>query len=433
MTNVNYITALMELEQKQLISNSVQQEFPDNIGKLSEHDLKVEHSLRKDFCGERAFTIDGEDSKDMDDAICVQKTYYGYRLSVHIADVSSFITPGSKLDDIAIHRATSVYLPNVTLPMLPSVLSENLCSLNPLVERNTISVIMKINRKGDLLDTEIVKGKIRSRVKGIYSEVNLLIKKSGDIGMRKKYQEIIEDLPTMVRLYQILRQARINRGALSENSNLPKVILKCDSIELVPVKRGVAENMIEEYMVMCNYAVAKFMREHKLPVIYRVQNVKNQMAYYTTSSIHHAELELDYYLHFTSPIRRLCDLKVHQILSMYLNGYNAKEIHTIFDDNLPEVCELATKRSRTAKQIQESCLKLCCMLFFAQHSRERYYGIVVGYDRNHNPLISIQDYGIPVSVRSAKKISVGERYTFNIVTCHKQNALIANNLKRIPA
>ena len=433
MTRINYIKALMELEQKQLISNNVQQEFPDNIGELSERDLKAEHSLRKDFCDERAFTIDGQDSKDMDDAICVQKTYYGYRLSVHIADVSSFVTQGSKLDDIAIRRATSVYLPNVTLPMLPSVLSENLCSLNPFVERNTISVIMKISRKGELLDTEIVKGKIRSRVKGIYTEVNLLIKKSGDIGMRKKYQEIIEDIPDMVRLYQILRQARINRGALPENSNLPKVIVKSDSIMLVPMKRGVAENMIEEFMVICNYAVAKYMREHKLPVIYRVQDVKNQMAYYTTSGIHHAELALDHYLHFTSPIRRLCDLKVHQILSMHLNGYSAKEIHTVFDDILPEICEAATKKSRTAKQIQESCFKLCCMLFFAKHTRERYNGIVVGFDRNHNPMIRIQDYAIPVSGRSHKKISIGERYAFNIAACQKQNALIANNLVQISA
>lgn len=374
--------------------------------------MKTNEKNSINYTSEQVLTIDATDTKDREGAICVQKTLYGYRLQVPVADVSSFVQHGSELDKIAERRSTSVYLPNVTYPMLPPILSENLCSLNKNKLRNTISVIMKINNKGKLLDTEITKGRIRSRVEGVYSEINRLLANDSDELIMKKYKDVYQDLPHMVSLYKALRAARKQRGSITNNTNRPRISISEDCLTLIPVKRGLAENLIEEYMIICNYAVAVFMREHHLPVIYRVQEEKNKMASYTPSRIHHADLMLDHYLHFTSPIRRVADLKNHQILSMFLKGYSSVEIHKAFDEELPEICESATRRMRTAKQIQDSCFKLCCLLFFSQHPNEEYVGIIVGFDKKNNPLLQVSEYEISIVCCSTRRISIGEQFRF---------------------
>ena len=187
--------------------------FPEEITRLQVQDLSVEESFhRKDFRGEKAFTIDCEDCKDMDDAVSVIKTSSGYRLAVHIADVSAYIPLGSELDCIASDRATSIYLPHLTVPMLPEILSNNLCSLNSGESRHTLSVIIHLNHRGEVLRSEITKGIIRSRVKGVYREINCLLCGNKDTELMEKYKEVYEEIFTMENLYKVLRMERIQRG-----------------------------------------------------------------------------------------------------------------------------------------------------------------------------------------------------------------------------
>lgn len=188
----DFIKGLKEVTQFQFETYNIDPLFPAKIANLQEEDLKVEKCIhRKDFRGEKAFTVDCEDCKDMDDAVSVIKTSEGYRLAVHIADVSAYVPLGSDLDQIASYRATSIYLPHLTVPMLPKVLSNNCCSLNPGVSRYTLSVIVHLSKKGEVIKSEITKGEIRSRVKGIYSEINRML--SGDRSMKllEKYKETI--------------------------------------------------------------------------------------------------------------------------------------------------------------------------------------------------------------------------------------------------
>ncbi len=188
----NFVTEYQDIVMKQFECNGITMAFPAEIEDLTEQDLTPVLCRRKDFRGEDAFTIDCTDCKDMDDAVSVIKTSYGYRLAVHIADVSAYVVPGSDLSALAENRATSVYLPNITVPMLPKVLSNNLCSLNPNEDRNTLSIILKINNKGKVISYEITKGLIRSRLKGDYTEINAIFDGTAPNDVYMKYQiEII--------------------------------------------------------------------------------------------------------------------------------------------------------------------------------------------------------------------------------------------------
>ena len=187
----DFVKGIREVTKYQFDTYNIDPSFPAEFSKLQEKDLNIEECFsRKDFRGEKAFTIDCEDCKDMDDAVSIVKTAKGYRLAVHIADVSAYVPLGSELDQVASYRATSIYLPHLTVPMLPEALSNGCCSLNPGVSRYTLSVIAYLNENGDVVCSEITKGMIRSRVKGVYSEVNKLLSGDKDNALMEKYSEV---------------------------------------------------------------------------------------------------------------------------------------------------------------------------------------------------------------------------------------------------
>ena len=433
-TKTNIIKGLEEVINYQFETYNIDPDFPQNIGSLFENDFSVEPcSDRIDFRGDPVLTIDCADCKDMDDAVSLQKTPSGYRLSVHIADVASYISLGSDLDDIATYRATSIYLPGLTVPMLPSVLSNNLCSLNPGVDRLTLSVIMDIDNNGNILSSNITKGLICSRVKGIYTEVNKLISGSNDEKLRSKYSEVIPELLEMARLYKILRSKRVERGATVTDTNKPKITIEKHNVFLAPRADGIAENMIEEFMILANSVVAEFLYNNDLPAIFRVQEKKNNMAAYQPIKEHHAELALESYSHFTSPIRRISDLKVHQIISLHIKGVAKQEIRDLFDEHLIEVCERATKRSRTAKQVQEKCERYCYEQFFKLHRNYTYTGMLVGFDRKNRAIVQINKYNIKIIGYALISGKIGSRYSFEVGISNNNSEFVATRIHKLSA
>lgn len=411
----NIEKGLMAVTAYQFHSYNIDPFFPEEIAGLREKDLEVQNgSNRKNFCREKVLTIDSEDCKDMDDAVSVTKTSAGYSLAVHIADVSAYIAPGTELDKVASDRACSIYLPHMTVPMLPAVLSNNLCSLNPGVSRYTLSVLAELSEEGEILHSEICKGRIQSKVKGVYTEVNRLLSGERDKKLMDKYKEVYEELFIMEKLYISLREARIRRGSTCEGNEKPKVFLRNQEIVIQQEKRGTAENMIEEFMILANRIVAEYLYEKKLPSIFRVQEERNHLAAYQAIKLHHAELALDCYAHFTSPIRRIADLKIHQILSMHLSGMDKKEIHDIFDEALIEVCERATKRSRTADQVQGKCEQYCYKEYFRKHRKDNYTGKIVGFDRLRRPIVIMNQFYIKLIGYAISHAAIGEEYSFKV-------------------
>ena len=423
---MNFVKGIKEVTKKLFESFNIDPYFPSGIYELEADELVVEECVeRKDFREEKVFTIDCETCKDMDDAVSISRTADGFRLAVHIADVAAYIRPGSELDEIASYRATSIYLPHQTVPMLPPVLSNDRCSLNPDVDRLTLSVIADLNGKGEVIHSEITKGEIRSRVKGVYTEVNRLLAGEADKVLREKYHEVYEELFVMADLYHILRAERVKRGATTEDSNKPRITIQKHNIDLTPVKEGIAENMIEEFMILANMIVAEYLYDNDLPAIFRIQEKKNNMAAYCPAKNHHAELALESYSHFTSPIRRVADLKIHQIISMYLNGKDKNEIHAVFDESLVDICDRATKRSRTAKHVQDVCERYCYEQYFKVHSRDNYRGKVVGFDHRNNPILRINKYNIKIMGYSIHDTSLGKQYSFRVDLSIKYNKLCA--------
>lgn len=408
--------------------------FPDSVENLKTESFITEYlPYRQDYSLERAFTIDSENCKDMDDAVSICKNPYGYRIGIHIADVSAFVTPGSELDSIAVNRSNSIYLPVVTVPMLPGVLSNNLCSLNPGVLRPTLSVIIHLNYRGELVNFEIAKGEIISRVKGVYAEVNRILNNTADENVKAKYAEVYDDIFDMYDVFKMLRHSRIIRGSHSEETAKPKISINEHEIVLTPDVKGPAENIIEEFMILANSLVSNYLNLNNLPAIYRVQYDKEDMAEYRAKKSHHADLALESYSHFTAPIRRISDLKIHQILSLFLSGKTADDIHRIFDDSMDEICDIATRGRRTAKSIVNACEKYCYKLFFEINSSKYFKGSCIGYDRANRPIVKIDKYNIKVIGLTILGAEIGEKYSFRVDYSESKKVLFTRLPKRLYA
>ena len=408
--------------------------FPEGIAALRKEDIPVQQCFkRSDFRYQNVLTIDSADCKDMDDAVYVAKTFNGYFVAVHIADVAYYVPYGSVLGGIACDRASSIYLPDRVVPMLPKILSNDLCSLNPGVDRYTLSVLINLDDLGNVLSSKVEKGVIRSRVKGIYSEVNQLFKSKKDKKLMYKYGSVYQELRVMKSLYKILRGKRERAGATIEDSNKPKITFGADGIELTPIKDGIAENMIEELMVLANSVIANYLCDHDLPAIFRVQEEKNDLAAYQSVRSHHAELALEGYCHFTSPIRRNADLVIHQIISMYLNNVSSAEIKRQFEEPLPEICDRITRRSRTIKDIQNNCERFCYGLYFKAHPQEQYFGKIINFNANGNPIIHMDLYNINVIGEMMENMKLGDSYVFTVSFSENHNRLYARDLMRLAA
>lgn len=314
------------------------------------------------------YTIDGDDAKDLDDAVSLKKLDNGnYELGVYIADVSFYVKEGMLVNDEALKRGTSVYLVDRVIPMLPVRLSNDLCSLNPNQEKLVIACIMEIDHSGNVVTSYLEEGIIKTTKRLSYQKCNVVLEK-GLVDEIDYNQELIDNLKLMVELKDILNQKRINRGSIDFDTVEPKIILNESgvAIDIIPVERGVSETIIEEFMIVCNETVAEFISNLDLPFIYRIHdkpdNIKFQMlksmvnklgyklqglypkelqkllnaldskdnyiknsmlrlmakAVYSEENIGHFGLASRFYTHFTSPIRRYPDLLVHRLIRRYI-------------------------------------------------------------------------------------------------------------------
>lgn len=371
---------------------------------------------RRDYRGMPVFTIDSAETKDIDDAISLEKTDTGYRLGVHIADVSHYVRPGSALDAEAFARGTSVYYADNVIPMLPRQLSNGICSLNEGADRLAFSCMMELDAAGRVVDYAFVKSVIRSRVKGVYKEVNAIFDGTADNALRQRYAAVAQELPLMRELYHKLAKLRAARGAMDIESGEAKLVLdeagRC--VDVVKRERGEAEQMIEEFMLLANSSAAALARRLKLPFVYRVheapdperiEKLKQTLtaagvdfhfagdtpttlelaklladtrgtnlerpvhtsvlrsmakAKYEPQPKGHFGLALADYAHFTSPIRRYPDLAIHRILSDVCAGMDDGAVQKKYAQFAAEASVQSSEREVLAMTVErdvEDCYK----------------------------------------------------------------------------
>ena len=317
------------------------------------------------------FTIDGAGAKDLDDAVSVRRTSGGYILGVHIADVSHYVREKTALDRVAMRRGTSVYFTDKVVPMLPPSLSNGACSLNAGEDKYALSAKISLDKLGRIRSLEILPTVIRSRVRGVYSEVNSLFSGDADEAIIKKYKPVRASLDTMRELYEILLERRTRDGYIELDIPEAQIILDAEGVpvDIVKRERGVAERIIEQLMLTANEAVARELNKREIPTVYRIHDRPSaekterlaeylsslgldtsgirkigatsrdyarvleqadgkgllgavsgrvlramSKAEYSDSHASHFGLGIEYYCHFTSPIRRLADLATHRII-----------------------------------------------------------------------------------------------------------------------
>lgn len=417
-----------------LAKNHARLVFPKDVLEeaktVSEH-FKVD-GKRTDLRELPIFTIDGATAKDLDDAVSVEETDGGYRLGVHIADVSNYVRENSKLDGEAFMRGTSIYYGNSVIPMLPKELSNGICSLNPNEDRLTFSCFMDISAEGKLLSYKIEKSVIRSRVKGVYTEVNEIFDNTASPEILEKYKEVIPSLTIMRKLALILRKAKSDRGAIDFASDEAQVVINdkgvCVGVE--KRERGEAERLIEEFMLLANEAVASIAVEKKLPFVYRIheepeltkledlavslraagidareikpglkpmalkkalektkdtpkEKAINSIALrcmskarYAPDCLGHFGLALENYCHFTSPIRRYPDLSIHRILSELLNGATPAWLTGHFKVFATDSSLNSSDREVAAMQVEWDCEDAYKAEYMGTHIGERFMGVV---------------------------------------------------------
>ena len=386
---------------------------------------------RRDLTGEVIFTIDGDDTKDIDDAISIKKLDNGnYVLGVHIADVSHYVKEGTALGDEAYARGTSSYLANTVIPMLPHQLSNGICSLNPNVIRLTLSCVMEIDDKGKLVDSDIFESYIKSRKQMTYKNVNKILNENV---IPEGYEEFADDLRLMEELSKIIRKRKLEKGYIDFDVPEPKIITD-EAGKAIDIQRRIqdtGENLIEDFMIMANETVATTIAYMDLPFIYRVHglpdeekirnflhfvnvlgykvnaNVKNitpktiqnilgqlkdkkeysilssmllrsmQKAVYDNVNIGHFGLASKFYTHFTSPIRRFPDLTVHRLLRTYLFNHNIDNgVVDYYNSTLPEVAKHSSEREMAATQCERDVDDMKMAEYMEGHIGEVYKGII---------------------------------------------------------
>ena len=387
---------------------------------------------RKDLTNEMIFTIDGDDTKDIDDAISLEKNNDNYILGVHIADVSHYVRVGTQLYETAFSRGTSSYLADTVIPMIPHQLSNGICSLNPEVVRLTISCVMTINPKGKVIDYDIFPSYIKSNKQMTYKNVNKILMEDT---VPEDYEPYTEKLKEMNELAKILRAEKMSRGYIDFGLDEAKVIQDENgkAIDIVKRTRGDGENLIEDFMIVANETIATHINNMDLPFIYRVhdlpnaekiedfKNLINQMGYqihtnmskltpmtmqhileelkdkkefailsdmllrsmkkavYSTNNIGHFGLASQNYTHFTSPIRRFPDLTVHRLLRTYLFEQRI-DLETI-NFNQKYLIDVATNSSEmevAATEAERDVLSMKMAEYMEDHIGEQYQGIISG-------------------------------------------------------
>lgn len=385
---------------------------------------------RRDFRNELVITIDGDDSRDFDDAVSVSKSKDGkyYFLSVHIADVSHYVRRGGALDKEALSRGTSVYFPDRVLPMLPESLSNGACSLNEGEDRYTLSCLMKVDEKGNAVESELAEGVICSRNRMTYNKVTAILE--GDEALRREYAHLLPMLEDMKALAEILMQKRDRRGSIDLDVREAKIVADGENIEVSAYERTISHHIIEEFMILANETVAEFLAGYELPCVYRVhekpseekaagfkaylqelgvkadfrpENVRpgeygkilekledgelfrvvNRVmlrsmskAKYSAENGGHFGLASRCYCHFTSPIRRYPDLVVHRLVKLAIGGQAGEaEQMAAFAARAANECSNTERRADEAERAVDELYKVWYM---RSHLGEEFDAIVSG-------------------------------------------------------
>lgn len=412
-------------------------EFPQEVITHANHvpsEVRAEDiGTRRDLRQDMMITIDGADAKDLDDAIAVVNHEDGtYTLSVHISDVSYYVTEGSPMDQEALDRGTSVYLTDRVIPMLPHALSNGICSLNPGVDRLTLTCQMKIDQQGKVIHHEIYESVINSKERMTYDDVYKIIEEK-DEALSEKYAHIVPMLNDMADLAQILRNKRQERGAIDFDFKESKVLVDEEGwpTDVIVLERTVSERLIEEFMLAANETVAENFHWMEVPFLYRIHEdpkaeklqrffefltnfgivVKGtgnevhpralqeivesiaglpeeavistmllrsmQQAKYFEESLGHFGLSTEYYTHFTAPIRRYPDLIVHRLIRTYLlNKDVSRETINYWNEHLSEIAEHTSERERRAVDAERDTTSLKQAQFMLDKIGEEYEGIV---------------------------------------------------------
>ena len=425
--------------------NKIDKSYPKQAMKQLEkiqENISEEKRFREDLTEEIIFTIDGNDAKDLDDAISIKKLENGnYQLGVHIADVSHYVEEGSPLDQEALKRGTSIYLIDTVIPMLPFQLSNGSCSLNPNEERLTLSCEMEINTNGKVERSRIFESVICSHAKLTYEDLNAYFD-GGNNTLSKQFSELLPSLHLMRELKEILTKNRENRGSLEFDFPESWIQLNQDKIpvSIQAYPRGFANDMIEEFMLIANETVAYTYFQKQLPFIYRVhkapskermerflqfvkecgyefdiepedvtpkvvqeilnhvkgtnQELKIQlMALHTMTQAKYQMMEQEtdllhfglatyYYCHFTSPIRRYPDLMIHRIIKADLHQMGHYWNTPDQKDRLTYIAKQSSKRERISAQVTEEYEMIKKMEYMEQHIDDLFDGIICDVKKN---------------------------------------------------
>lgn len=412
-------------------------DYPEDVYEQTEdmpEDItEAEIEGREDLRNIQTVTIDGDDSKDFDDAVSLDILENGnFLLGVHIADVSHYVTEGSPLDKEAYKRGTSVYLVDRVIPMIPHRLSNGICSLNPDTDRLTLSCIMEIDREGTVVNHKIVESVIHSNCRMTYTKVNNVIE-NNDPDQIKEYEEFVPMLRDMDKLRKILNNRRKLRGAVNFDFPEPKIILDSEGkvLDIKPYERNSATNLIEEFMLVCNETIAEDYYWQGIPFVFRnhdqpdeekieglkklisafgyrikgkgeihpmeiqklIEKVKDtpqehiisrmvlrsmKQAKYQAENIGHFGLAAKFYCHFTSPIRRYPDLQIHRIIKEVIEGKLTENRIKHYDSMLSEIAYHCSTTERTSDDAERETDRLKMAQYMQEHIGEEYNGLISG-------------------------------------------------------
>lgn len=458
---------ILSIVNKYGINDTFSDEVMEEVDKLPNEVSEEEMVGRRDLRNACIFTIDGDDTKDIDDAISIDiLDNTNYKLGVHIADVSYYVKENSKIDEEAYDRGTSVYLADRVIPMLPHKLSNGICSLNPGVDRLAVTCEMEINHKGEVVSYDIYESVIRSKKQMTYKCVNKILEENI---VPEGYEPFVDSLNKMLELSKILRAYKTKRGCIDFNIEEAKIVVndKGEAIDVVLRNRGVGEKMIEDFMIAANETVASCVYFMGLPFVYRVHgepneekinnflkfisilgykvngNIKEitpkemqkllgqlsekkefsilsrlllrsmQKAVYDKNNIGHFGIASKCYTHFTSPIRRYPDTTVHRLLRTYLFKHKIdNDTIDYWNNKLPFLTEHSSNKERDSIECEREVDDMKKAEYMEKHIGEEYDGMIS----------SIMSFGIfvelPNSVEGLIKIDdlTDDTYTFDEAT-----------------
>ena len=411
--------------------------FPEKVLSQAERVAKdvseADMAGRTDLRDWTMVTIDGEDAKDLDDAISITKEGDNYILGVHIADVTNYVQENSALDREALKRGTSVYLVNRVIPMLPHTLSNGMCSLNAGVDRLALSCIMTINEKGNVIDHKILETVVRIDERMSYTSVKKILAEQDEKEI-SRYKTLVPMFQLMEELASILRAKRKQRGSIDFDFPETKMVLDQEGrpLEIKPYDRNVATKIIEDFMLLANETVAEDYFWQEIPFVYRTHEAPDEdkikklatfinnfghslhisnkeirpkeiqkllakvegtgeeslisrlalrsmkQARYTPENTGHFGLAASYYCHFTSPIRRYPDLQIHRIIKENLRGRMNEERRVHYAGILTEVAKKSSERERTAEEAERETVKLKKVEYMEEHMGEEFEGVISG-------------------------------------------------------